>query len=50
VLAREGADTRAFYASSLRDEAPGADEPAWSDIHFLPRQRASLGLSLSAEF
>ena len=28
VLAREGADTRAFYASSLCDEAPGVDELA----------------------
>jgi hypothetical protein len=50
VLDRKDSDISYFYASRLRNEAPGPDDGGYDDIHFHPAEPASVRVSLSARF
>jgi hypothetical protein len=50
ILDRKDSDISYFYASRLRNEAPGPDEGGYNDIHFHPVEPASVRLSLTAHF
>jgi hypothetical protein len=50
ILDRKDSDISYFYASRLRNEAPGPDEGGYDDIHFHPVEPASVRVSVSTHF